>query len=196
MHPSSKKRKVLLPSFYKFLNKLTKVTVIRRRKSIYRKFIKRGRVGRILIMWTIKSLTKVDFRLVWYSLLLWFLSVAIGGFVVLPWFYPIITICVFWVTVAFFGRGFGKIYKRRQDKIFMRGLLASLFWAVAVLCLDIIVFVGFNFQSLVVYFSDPRSWFLYPLIILAPIIYSLVLENLEKRELSMDSLLESDLDIW
>ncbi|GEM_PF-3030772 len=180
------------------VKRIAKVTIIRRRKSLFRKYIKRGRIAGILAAWAIGSLTKVDFRRVWYCLLLWFLAVAIGGFIILPWFYPAVAICVFSLTAAFFrkARTSGKIYKRGQDKIFARGLSTSLFWAVAVLCLNLVVFVGFNFQSMVVYFSDPRSWFLYPLIILAPIIYSLVLENLEKRELAIQLSLESELDIW
>ncbi|MDO8486886.1 MAG: hypothetical protein Q7S45_01130 [Candidatus Curtissbacteria bacterium] len=125
----------------------------------------------------------IDFRILWYAVLLWVLAIFVGGFVILPWFYLVLTILVFWLTVTFFKKGLSsaKIRRRRQDKILIRGLRTSLFWSVAVLALDFLVFVGFNFQNLIVYFSDPRSWFKYPLIILVPVIYSLVLENMERR---------------
>lgn len=75
-------------------------------------------------------------------------------------------------------------YRHRQDKDFMRGLWIGLFWSAAVLVLDFLGFIGFNFASAIVYFSDPRSWFKYPLIILVPVIWGLVLESVHKRNLT------------
>lgn len=148
-----------------------------------------GKKGKVLVRRVPDTLAKIDFRILWYAIILWVLAIFVGGFVILPWFYLILTILVFWLTVTFFKKGQipAKIYRRRQDKIFTRGLWTSLFWSVAVLCLDLLVFVGFNFQSLVVYFSDPRSWFKYPLIILVPVIYSLLLENVERRILNQSN---------
>lgn len=132
------------------------------------------------------KLARIDFRILWYATFLWALGVFVGGFVILPWFYLVLTILVFWLTAAFMrkGRVKAKIYRSRRDKILIRGLRTSLFWSAVVLALDFSILVGFNFQNLVVYFSDPRSWFKYPLIILMPVIYSLVLENMERRFLN------------
>lgn len=129
------------------------------------------------------KLARIDFRTAWYATFLWVLAVFVGSFVILPWFYLVLTTVVFWLTAVFMRKGQfkPKFYRSRRDKILIRGLRTSLFWSVAVLALDFTVLVGFNFQNLVVYFSDPRSCFKYPLIILVPIIYSLVLENMERR---------------
>ncbi len=134
------------------------------------------------------TLARIDFRILWYAVLLWVLAIFVGGFVILPWFYLIFTILVFWLTITFFRREhfFKKISRRRQGKILIRGLSISIFWSVTVLVLDLLAFVDFNFQNLVVYFSDARNWFKYPLIIMAPIIYSLVLENIERKILKSD----------
>ncbi|MEX2028089.1 MAG: hypothetical protein WD988_01140 [Candidatus Curtissbacteria bacterium] len=169
--------------FNRKFKKLNKLSFYRRRRSIFRRYIKHGRIFGILGGWALNRLTAADFRLVWYSLLLWVVCAAVGSAIVLPLFYLITAISIFVLTVAFFRK-----IKRfsRRDKIFARGLRTSLFWSVVVLVMDLVTFVGFDLASLLVYFSDPRSWFKYPLIIFLPIIYSLVLENLRDKRLEND----------
>lgn len=162
----------------KKFKRMDKITLYRRRKSIFRRYIKRGRFFGILGALALERFTEVDFRLVWYCLLLWFVSAGVGGVIALPWFYPATAISIFALTIAFFRKA--KRYGRR-DKIFARGLRTSLFWSAVVGAMDLLTFVGFDFASMLVYFSDPRSWFKYPLIIFLPIIYSLVLENLRVK---------------
>jgi len=136
-------------------------------------------------------LSKIDFRIVWYSSLLWLVSTLIGGLVVLPWFYIFLAVFVFIMTVITFSkiRVPKSLYRRRQDKNLIKGLWIGLFWSAAILVLDFSEFNGFSVSTWRVYFSDSRSWFKYPLFILIPIIYALILENAKGENFSKTTFL-------
>lgn len=109
----------------------------------------------------------------WYSVLIWLLAIAVGGFVVLPWFYLVLPVVVFWLTI---------IYFRKEEKSLKMGLLISLFWFSTILALDILELAGPYYANLNLYFSDPRNWLKYSSILLLPVIYCLVLENRNKKK--------------
>ena len=109
-----------------------------------------------------------NWRIIWYSILIWFLAFVISGFVVLPWFYLVLPVVVFWTTVYFF---------KKSERSFAAGLKVSIFWFIAIAIMSFAELIGpyyFNFQ---IYFSDLRNILLFPLILLVPVIYSLFLEN-------------------
>lgn len=111
---------------------------------------------------------RVDWRLAWYSVVLWLLAIVVGGFVILPWFYLALPIVVFWLTTVYF--------KGAQVTLAM-GLSASLFWFLVVAVLDFLEIIGPNFANTSIYFADFRNWLKYPLILLIPVIYSMIGES-------------------
>lgn len=115
-----------------------------------------------------KEIFKLNWRMTWYSVLIWLLAIAVGGFVILPWFYLVLPFVVFWMTIVYF---------RKEEKTLETGLLISLFWFFMILILDILELVGPYYANLDLYFSDPRNWLKYSLILLLPVIYCLILEN-------------------
>jgi len=111
---------------------------------------------------------KSSWRIVWYSVLVWLFSILAAGFVILPWFYLVLPIIVFWTTVYYFRRG---------EKTLKRGLWVSLFWFSIVAFLSFLEIIGPYYHNVSLYFSDLRNWFLLPLSLLMPFIYTLILEN-------------------
>ena len=133
-----------------------------------------------------KAKVKLDWRLAWYSVLIWFLAIIISGFVILPWFYIVMPVVIFWTTIVYFKKpileflGDGK-GKRQNDQILTLGLWVSIFWFLAVAILNVLEIIGPYYANVFFYFSDFRNWFLYPLILLVPVVYSLILENWRLR---------------
>ena len=119
------------------------------KKSIYKKF-------------------KINWRAIWYSVLVWILAIVVSSLVILPWYYLVLPFVVFWTTVVYFRSG---------DKNFERGLWIALFWFAAVGTLDILEIIGPYYKNATFYFSDFRNWLKYVLILLIPAIYGLVQEN-------------------
>lgn len=123
-------------------------------------------------------------RVVWYSVLIWFLGFLISAVVMIPWFYPVLSIVIISTTVFYFkiidppAVRRGRRAKIDADKIFAFGLAASLAWFVIIGFLTIAEIMGFYYFNFLFYFSDFRNWYLYALIILVPVLYSLILENL------------------
>lgn len=109
-----------------------------------------------------------NWRTVWYCVLIWLISFLISGFVVLPWYYLVLPIAVFWTTVFYF---------KNTQRTLQNGLLVSLFWFFVLLGLNLLEIIGPYYSDLEYYFSDFRNWLLYPLILLIPVIYSIVWEN-------------------
>lgn len=56
------------------------------------------------------------------------------------------------------------------------GLKLALLWFSGFLLINIIEFVG-PYYARTLYFEDFENWFLYPLILLIPVIYGLISEN-------------------
>lgn len=157
-----------------------------RKTSLYLKYLIKGKVLWFLVVGFSNILVNLDWKILWYSLFLWVLTIALSGIIILPWFYPVLAIIVLIVTIIFF-----RVDKRIwiiEGKIFSKGLQAAFFWPVVIFSLDFVEFVGMDLANAFIYFSDPRSWFKFPLIILMPIIYSIILENVDKRSLPDTSL--------
>ena len=111
---------------------------------------------------------RVDWRLSWYSVMIWLLAVVVAGFVILPWFYLVLPIVLFLMTTFYF---------KRTDKSLKMGIWVSLIWFLVVAVLDFLEIIGPNFNNLTIYFADFRNWLKFPLILLIPVIYSMVLES-------------------
>lgn len=130
-----------------------------------------------------KAGIKVSWRLLWYCVLVWLLTFLLGGFVVLPWYYLILPLVILLVTVYFFDKTdqvrmiLAQKVKRNDDKIFALGLAVSLFWFIVIFALSLLSIVNFYYFDFNFYFSDPRNWLLYPLVLLVPVVYSLLLED-------------------
>jgi len=116
----------------------------------------------------------VNWRIFWYSILVWLLAFAVAQIVILPWFYLVLPIIVFWTTVYYF---------KRSERTLRSGLWVSLFWFLIIGIFSLLEIVGPYYFDVPLYFSDPRNWFLYPLILLIPVIYSLFLENTRFRKI-------------
>ena len=111
---------------------------------------------------------KIDWRVVWYSVMLWLSAIVVGGFVVLPWFYLALPLVVIWLT---------RVYFKKTDKSLRMGLWVSLVWFLVVAVLDMVEIIGPYYMNATIYFADSRNWLKYPLILLVPVIYSLLVEN-------------------
>lgn len=115
---------------------------------------------------------KVDWRIAWYSVVLWIAAIAIGGFVIIPWFYLALPLVVIWLTMVYF---------KKTDKSLRWGLWVALVWFLIVASLDLLEIIGPYYSNAAIYFSDFRNWMKYPLILLTPVIYSIFLENSHAR---------------
>ncbi len=122
---------------------------------------------------------KITWRIVWYSVVIWVIAWLLSSVVVLPWFYLVTPILIFWVTFIYFkkdvlgllGRG------KRHDQILALGLAVSIVWFFILLALNMLEVVGPYYFNALFYFSDLRNWFLYPLVLLVPFIYCLMVDN-------------------
>jgi len=130
-----------------------------------------------------KAGIKVNWRLIWYCVLVWLLTFILGGLVILPWYYLILPLVILLVTVYFFDKSdqvqriISKKIRRNNDIIFALGLAVSIFWFMVLFILSILSVAGFYYFDFLFYFSDPRIWLLYPLVLLVPVVYSLLLQN-------------------
>lgn len=111
---------------------------------------------------------RINWRVAWFSVCLWLLAIIVGGFVILPWFYLALPIVVLTTTI---------IYFKRTDKTLKMGLWVSLTWFLVVAFLDLLEIIGPYYMNASAYFSDFRNWLKYPLILLVPVVYSLMIEN-------------------
>lgn len=132
---------------------------------------------------------KIDWRNMWYSVLIWFLAIVIGSFVILPWFYLVMPVVILGTIIFYFKKPFFEVLPARRrmkqsDRIFALGLWVAIFWFLVILALNILEIIGPYYSNVHYYFSDFRNWFLYPLVLLMPVIYSLVLENNRKKRSS------------
>lgn len=134
-----------------------------------------------------KGTFKLSWRITWYSVVIWVLAFFVASFVTIPWFYVVLPLVVVLTTVYYFKiidpfknkRGRRKFSDR--DRIFVFGLAVSLFWFLIITILNIFQIAGFYYFNFLFYFSDFRNWFLYALILLIPVIYSLILEYQTQR---------------
>ena len=122
-----------------------------------------------------KAAAQFSWRIVWYSVLIWGLTFILAGFVILPWFYLVLPLVVFWTTVYFF---------KKSERTLVGGLWVGLFWFFIIIFLNFLEVIGPYYANFSLYFSDFRNWFLYPLVLLIPVVYTLILENTSYKKSS------------
>ncbi|MBI3283011.1 hypothetical protein HYZ70_02945 [Candidatus Curtissbacteria bacterium] len=135
---------------------------------------------------TAKLNLKITWRDTWYSVVVWLSAIVVGGFVILPWYYLVLPLAVFWTTVIYFGR---------SERTLAVGLFCSLFWFFAAAVLDFLEIIGPYYANAAFYFSDSRNWLKYPLILLIPVIYSLVLETRDSKKKKSTRLTETIVEL-
>ena len=134
----------------------------------------------------IGAVYKFNWRDAWYSVLIWVLAIAVTGIVILPWYYFALPLVVSWTTVFYF---------RIADKSLKTGLWVALFWFFAVVLLDILEIIGPYYSNAGLYFSDTRNFLKYPVILLFPVIYGLILESRNTKRIIRKWSRKSDVKI-
>lgn len=125
----------------------------------------------------------LNFRGLWYSVLTSLLAFLIGNIVALPWYFLILPLVIVLVTVFYFDRTdqvkllLSKKIRKNNDIIFALGLSVSVLWFLMLVLVSILSIAGFYYFDFLFYLSDPRIWLLYPLVLLVPVVYSLLLQN-------------------
>ncbi|HSX18840.1 MAG TPA: hypothetical protein VLE91_01760 [Candidatus Saccharimonadales bacterium] len=127
---------------------------------------------------------RVNWRSAWYATILWIMAVVASGFVILPWYYLALPLVIFSTTIVYFHKG---------DKTFSAGLWCGIFWFFTFAILDFFQVVGPYYSNASLYFSDVRNILKYPLILLVPVIYSLVMETKTNR---VQPSIDKPLEIW
>lgn len=125
----------------------------------------------------------LNWRIAWYSVVVWVLVFLLGGLVILPWFYLTLPLAILWVTIFYFRRAeimkllAAKKVRKGRDRVFALGLGVSVVWFLVVILLSVLEVAGFYYFNFGLYFSDPRNWLAFPLILLVPVVYGIILEN-------------------
>lgn len=126
-----------------------------------------------------QNIFKLNWRVAWYGVFVWLLSFILSSVVMLPWFYVLYPLAILFVTYLFFRKVayFKAGVNWSGGHFFEQGLSIGFFWFMAISVFDFIEFVGLDFANAPIYFLDPRNFIKYPVVILIPIVYGLVLEN-------------------
>ena len=109
-----------------------------------------------------------NIRILWYSVLVWAFSYIVALIVTIPWFYLVLPFIVYSTTIYYF---------KKTEVTLAAGLKAAVFWFMAIVSINLLEIFGPYYADFSLYFSDFRNWFLYPLILLIPVIYTIVSEN-------------------
>lgn len=109
-----------------------------------------------------------NIRILWYSILVWAFSYIVALIVTIPWFYLVLPLIVYSTTIYYF---------KKTEITLAAGLRAAIFWFITIVSINLLELFGPYYADFRLYFSDLRNWFLYPLILLIPVIYTIVLEN-------------------
>lgn len=125
---------------------------------------------------------KIDWRAGFYSAFIWLLAVLVGGLVVLPWFYLALPVVVAVTTLVYFRLPLTS-YKQKfhSSTFFAQGLWLGTLWAVVIFSLDFVEFVNFDPTNFFVYLTDSRNYLKFPVVILIPVIYGLILDARELK---------------
>ena len=134
------------------------------KKTYLRKFVKK-----------IKKRIHINWRDTWYSLFLWVLVLFISGVVIIPWYYLVLPLALFATTIFYFRN------KNRRN-ILRRGFAISIFWFATVAIMDFVEIMGPYYMNAGAYYSDFRNWIKYPLVLLVPVIYSLIQDNIKLKK--------------
>ena len=109
-----------------------------------------------------------NIRILWYSVLVWVFSYIVALVVTIPWFYLVLPFIVFLTTIYYF---------KKTDVTLAAGLRVAIFWFMTIVIINLLELFVPYYTDFRLYFSDLRNWFLYPLILLIPVIYTIVSEN-------------------
>lgn len=139
------------------------------------------------------NIISFNWRVAWYSVAVWLLSFGLSSVVILPWFYVVFPIFVLALTLLYFRK------KKREHNlskniigpVFAQGLSIGFFWFFSIFIFDFIQFVGLDFSGAGVYFLDPRNFIKYPIVLLIPTIYAIVIENNATRRVKNDEWITS-----
>lgn len=126
----------------------------------------------------------LSYKLVWYAAIIWLATFVISSTMVLPWSYLASAFLVFAASVFYVRGEAGKYNKRNtgRDVIFEIGLFASIVWFGAITIISILEIAGFYYFDVGLFFSDIRNWILFPLILVMPVVYSLVLDGKKNKK--------------
>jgi len=109
-----------------------------------------------------------NIRILWYSVLVWVFSYIVAMIVTIPWFYLVLPFIVYSTTIYYF---------KKTEATLAAGLKAAIFWFITIASINLLEIFGPYYADFRLYFSDLRVWFLYPLILLIPVIYTIISEN-------------------
>jgi len=123
-----------------------------------------------------------NFRAVWYAVIVWIFSFFASGVVIAPWFYVVMPLLVLMFTVHYFDGG--NIKKSTSDELVHYGLGVAIFWFLFAALFSFIEIVGFYYFDLAFYFSDFKNIYLFPLLLLVPVLYAIVLSNKKPKKCS------------
>lgn len=125
----------------------------------------------------------VNWRIIWYSVLVWVTAFFVGSFIFLPWFYVILPLFILLLTVYYFDtKNIGGGAVAFANLPARQGLAVAIAWFFTIALFSLMEIVGFYYFDFVYYFSDLRNWFLYPLVLLIPVVYGIILENSETKK--------------
>ena len=113
----------------------------------------------------------LSLRIVWYSVLIWITAFLVGSFIFLPWFYVVLPLSILLLTVYYFDT------KDATGNAIGFGLLVASAWLFTIVLFTLLEIIGFYYFDFAYYFSDIRNWLLYPLVLLIPVVYGIILEN-------------------
>lgn len=126
---------------------------------------------------------KLNVRILWYSVVLYIAAFITSGLILLPWFYVVLPLVVLLFTIYYFDRDddivaiiSGKL-RRKKDRIFALGLWVSTFWFIVMFFIGAFQIANFYYFDFAFFFSDPRNYLIFPLVLIVPVLYSLQLEK-------------------
>ncbi len=108
----------------------------------------------------------------WYCALIWILTFLVSGVVLLPWFYIILPLVVLLATVYYLDNK-----NVPGENLLAVGIGVSIAWFFVLILINFFEVAKFYYFDLVFYFSDSRNWLLYPVVLLVPVVYSIILDN-------------------
>lgn len=115
---------------------------------------------------------KPSWRILWYCALIWILTFLVSGVVLLPWFYIILPLVVLLATVYYLDNK-----NVPGENLLAVGIGASIAWFFALILISFFEVAKFYYFDLAFYFSDSRNWLLYPVVLLVPVVYAIILDN-------------------
>lgn len=125
----------------------------------------------------------INWRIIWYSVLIWVTAFLVGSFIFLPWFYIVLPLFILLLTVYYFDtKDIGGSAVSFACLPARQGLAVAIAWFFTIALFSLLEIVGFYYYDFAYYFSDIRNWFLYPLVLLIPVVYGIILENSETKK--------------